>query len=311
MAVAKKPPEENLIKELISEYPNLSDNQPCGWFVYNNDASDFIMHSKYACHALMQTDPPGFDNLITSAPVKTELALRYYDYLARGPFRAYQDKISVEKLDDEYFIRCTELDKWPSNVIYNFCIATRAPFEKDHILDRWKTMTNAGIDENLAFAIAPFRYNGLDKPVKTPAGYPSHFWFDPAASIRNLVDGTFDDTHVSGKSYKDSTATVRPTNCIWGLSTPAERAMVAGKTPIELCDVFSVPLNPPKPKRVRKPKVANPCVEVALNPDDVVVNNPIFPGNNANWNIVVQDGNHIIDFEVNNNWGNNVVQGED
>lgn len=241
--MADNSPEYELISKLLSTYDDLGEEDGVSsWVMFNNDFTQVSEHFNRICHAEMRQASPGYDTLITACPNSDELSIKYIEWLAVGPFRAYQDKISLEQVSPGlYIIRCSDLANWPANVLYNYCIATRVPIEFPKHLVSWKKMLDEGFDPSLAFALAPYRFQGLDEPIKSTGATKEHLWFDFSANTRNIIAGTFDWSHVSGHMFKDHPDECTPTNTIWGVLEPEDRAQMAGKTPRELCEFFGLP----------------------------------------------------------------------
>lgn len=90
-----------------------------------------------------------------------ELCLEYYDWLfnrsgwkqcfrSRSVSKAWKDKVAV--------LTC----KAPANLVQAALIATRNTWEYANVIKRWKKYKDAGINENLAFALAHVTYDDGD-----------------------------------------------------------------------------------------------------------------------------------------------------
>lgn len=250
--------ERELTEQLVKTYPLLSKPDPSSWFVFSDDLAKVEHKFHDICHAQMQYHKPGYyDHLITAVPRDQPLDLAYISWLIDGPFRAFRDRISLESIEvdgqQKYYLRCTKLDTWPANVIYNFCIATRFPIEYAYMLPFWGKLTAAGVNESLAFLVAVrIGYGGdyyEDQGPKFPEGDPwewkltqigcptGHFWFDPTSAWKTLLFGEplvkeFTD------SYKKNPRGSRPTNRIWGTIDRQDGQGLVGKTVKELSDLF-------------------------------------------------------------------------
>lgn len=235
-----------LINELIATYPGLRPGTPSSWILGSN------LYAKQICHAAMSyANPKATDHLITACPKKDDLSLNYIRYLSRGPFRKFAEFIKLEKYStsfagleaakpqdgENYVVRVTDLDKWPANVLSNFCIATRVPIENRQYLNRWKSMLFDDINENLAFLLAPFLFYGnAHSPIQFPKYWDAnHFFFDMPVNFVNYLSGNMD---VSCPSYVENPKRVFPTNVIWGKGDSVQRALISGKTPVELSTIF-------------------------------------------------------------------------
>lgn len=169
------------------------------------------------CHAAMAHHHSSYTDLVTAVPDSSEVALEYLRMLVRGPFRSVSDLIKLDRVGSNYFLHCLRLDKWPANVLMNFCIASRVPIEFKYLLGPWAKRCEAGFDPVLAFLLT-YSY-GADLNNK-PYQYrsfafhkPGHLWFDPASNWSNLLNGVIEKA--SG-SYYDFPQACRPTNVIWG-----------------------------------------------------------------------------------------------
>jgi hypothetical protein len=252
------PRERELTEQLVKTYPQLSKASPCSWFVFTDDLAKAEHHWTAICHAQMQYHKPGcYDQIITSIPMSEPLDLSYITFLIDGPFRAFRDRISLESIEvdgeQKYYVRCTKLDTWPSNVIYNFCIATRVPVEYPYMLPFWDKLSAAGVDETLAWLIAcrisyggnVYDVDGLKLPEGDPWGWklhqihcPSgHFWIDPTSAWKPILFGEPLVKQFS-ENYKKNPRSCRPTNKIWGSIKQTEGQALIGKTVKELSDFF-------------------------------------------------------------------------
>jgi hypothetical protein len=276
----KLPPKElSLIQELIECYPSIKYSNPSAWVVFSYDYKHTILHSGEVCHASMQYhDSNLYDCLVTAVPKKDPLSIKYQEFLINGPFRAYSDKITLEsiklteKSDLEYYIKVTDLDKWPSNVVYNYCIATRVPIEHDELLKPWDKLCEVGVDPTLAFMIVVGNHAwGQKKPLNDlsilqtklmDVGSVSrnHFWYDVTADWNLLLSGEMAEDGVSKLNFKESPATCRPTNRIWGRNP--NRALI-GLTVLELMERFGRPLNVPIADRPKRAPRKSAKVEIA------------------------------------------------
>ena len=257
---------QELAKQLVNTYSKITPSAPSSWVVFSDDERTEDHRWLDICHArLFNMDVGLYDQLMTAVPCDSDLDLSYITYLIDGPFRAFRDRISLETIevqgpagDDQkkYYLHCTKLDTWPANVLYNFCIASRTPIEFDFIVKAWGQLVSAKVDEALAFQVASrlaFRYKGnsyrSDRPV--PLGDPwdwkldvincpmGHFWFDPTANWKNIMDGT-PVLEMFTNNYKDNTEDCTPCNVIWGMSDPETTKKLVGKTVKELSQHFGL-----------------------------------------------------------------------
>lgn len=237
-------PEEKLIYSLVDTYDKLNSETPSSYVIFNDE---FTMVKEFfveVCHADLCSPykvSPGYTTLLTAMPKVDELSNQYINWLIAGPFRSMQDKISIHEYADSYYIKCSRLAEWPANVLYNFCIATRVPIEKPDYLYVWKSLMDHGVDVNLAFALSPYTYAGLNTPIQSPGPVcNNHMWFDSASSIINITKGTFDPNGVSKPSFFAKPTACSPTNVIWGLMDVEEQKLIGGKTPLEINELLGL-----------------------------------------------------------------------
>jgi hypothetical protein len=186
---------------------------------------------------------PGFDHLVTAYPDQSLNAMRYVRMLMHGPFKAFGDLISLKQHKHRTYIQVDDLGKWPANVLFNFCIASRVPVEYPQLLGRWVELVKAGYPEVLAFLLS---YSTDGKPFKVSREFPSrnHFWFDPPAEWTKIMAGTPD---LDAPSFKDSPFAMLPTNQIWGKSDVHYR--LAEMTDGKVAEYFDIKLaEKPKPR---------------------------------------------------------------
>lgn len=237
------------------------------------------MVGRYAdiCHANMRYHSGKlYDQLITGVPRDNPLDLAYITFLIEGPFRSFQDRISLETIEIEgvhkFYLRCTKLDTWPANVIYNFCIATRVPVEFSAILPLWGKMVEAGVNQSLAFLVASRVYKRGEKTLD-PADFSpdpwewkldslycpnsGHFWFDPTSGWEPILLGE-PLINAFTANYKANPAGCTPCNSIWGKVKPTDRDRLSHKTVKQLSDHFGFT------------KSDNPCAEVKISVDEFV-----------------------------------------
>src|ERR1700761_1237354 len=110
-------PEKQFLTKITDRYgPNWVG--PGSFCLWSNDYEIQGVYPFMACHEILASRPPGIDVIVTAVPWSDELSLKYLNWLIGGPFRAYQDKISLEEFKPgKYVIRITETDKWPANVL--------------------------------------------------------------------------------------------------------------------------------------------------------------------------------------------------
>lgn len=253
--------EVKALNELFKTYQTMDRCRPSSWIVYTDDWEKHRSYLHQVCHATMQDhdNNKGHDHLITGVPKSSDLDIRYIQFLIDGPFRAFSDNIALEKLDKNYFLRCTNLSKWPSNVIYNFCVASRVPIEHSSMLEPWKTLLDEGYDPTLAFLVAQCQDPNISsinnmwykKPNAISYRNFNHFWFDPGSNWANIINGEMDPKGVSKGFYKVSPEKCRPCNSIWGTWTQEQRAKINKLTIDELSDFFELPIIKSKEVKVK------------------------------------------------------------
>lgn len=188
-----------------------------------------------------------FDQSVTLVTDPTPIGLRYIKFLTDVVFQPYKQYISLEELDGVYYVRMTDLDKWPANVLFNFCIATRTPLEFPEIIDAWERLLTAGVPETIAFMVAASHKEGPPKgdpwtwklsyyeylgSITLPSG---HFWFDATSDWGLIYHGT--PLAIAGvPSFKEEPSRVRPCNIIWGQMTRETFKVLISKTVKELVD---------------------------------------------------------------------------
>lgn len=270
---------------MFKTYPDLSQPHPSSWFYWTGDKVK--AHNLEICHAQMVYDAAGWDEMVTAVPKNDELSLEYLRMLVRGPFRSMSDLIKLDRVGNNYFLHLLSLDKWPGNVLMNFCIASRIPIEFQFLLSPWAKRCEAGFDPTLAFLLTySYGYNGYTEKQYDGRSFvmhrPGHMWLDPASNWTNILNGMFEGVSKPFKTHpKDS----RPTNCIWGICQ--DYKLLLKMTDDEIAAFYTQPiqiLEPPKPPPAKQPKkkppnpynIAMPHVfhnpgALLVNPGDVVI----------------------------------------
>lgn len=272
------------IEELVKSYPSLSKAVPSSWFTWRDDNGLFNPHYNQICHALMVHDGPGWDGLITAVAKSDAISLDYQRMLIHGPFRGFSDLITLEKFGkDQYYIECSDLDKWPANVLYNYCIATRLPTEFSGYLLHFAKLLEKGYDPTLAFMLSWTKPSSGDR--RRNYSRTEHFWLDSASDWSLLLSGNMSMTKVTKDSFKKRPSGARPCNVIWGHSDDYEKLMFMLDEDVK--DKYFPPVQKVKHTGpvVRKGKYAvdaygnflNPALEVGL-PDEGQVPGPAILG---------------------------------
>lgn len=242
---------EKELKSLFNSYPQLNLSGPSSWVLWSGAKSQsYIQH---ACHARLKYEDKAWDNLITAVPKTDELSLEYLRMLVRGPFRSMSDLIKLDRIKDNYYLHCMSLDKWPANVLMNFCIASRVPIEFAFLLKPWAKRCDAGFDATLAFLLA-YSYGNKDKTKIRGFDIQrsGHMWIDAASNWENILCGEMVGLSESFKSHPHQCT---PTNNIWGRSNDYMKLVKLSDE--EIAEFYSVPIRvvecaPPKSKLKKK-----------------------------------------------------------
>lgn len=160
----------------------------------------------------MRYTPKGYNYLVTAVPKSDHVSLSYLRMLIHGPFKGVSDLIHLVKTKEGYYLQCSDLEKWPSAVLFNFCMASRVPIEFQNQLDGWVDVMDEGYPEVLAFLLS---HSTEGKKFKAYRSYPEHghHWFDPSSDWRRIIEGRPD---LSGLNYGNYPTSVTPSNSIWG-----------------------------------------------------------------------------------------------
>lgn len=246
-------PLKTLLPNMFSWYSKLDEATPSSWFVWTDkEARSYDLE---ICHNNLYYDVGGWDNLVTAVPKSDELSLEYLRMLIRGPFKSISDLIRLDRCGNNYYLHLLSLDKWPANVLMNFCIASRVPIEFDYLLSPWAQRCEKGFEPTLAWLLT-YSY-GVKQGTHEQFDYrafemarPGHLWLDPASSWTNILSGTF--TKVS-KSFKTHPHESRPTNVIWGHSSDYED--LVKMTDEQIAEFYSKPIQVLEAPSKPEPKV--------------------------------------------------------
>jgi hypothetical protein len=273
---------EKYLPQLFDTYPNISFYDPddfkkkkiSSWFVWTKDGK-IKTHFNKVCHADMHYyASTGWDELITAVPKSDDLSLEYLRMIIRGPFKSMSHLIKLDKVDNNYYLHCMSLDKWPANVLFNFCIASRVPIEFSGLLKPWAKRCEEGYDPVLAYLLT-YSYGYPQKTTRSfHFGRPGHLWFDPGSDWQNILNGTFQNV---SDSYKTSPSDCCPSNIIWGYNKDSvkfqsmsdEQIAEFYKKPIQVLE----PLPPPEPPKKKKQLGLGYQINWDLNPALQQVNN--------------------------------------
>lgn len=224
------------LPSFFKTYDTLNDVRPSSWIVWKDEDEKSVLFAKEACHANM-TESVGFDNLITAMPNSDPISIAYQKMLLNGPFQAVSDMINIGYIPNKYYIHCTDLEKWPSNLLFNYCIATRVPIEHAELLPLWSELTLKGYDPTLAFLLSYTTRGSVDNSRSFPNLV--HFWFDSASDWRRILKG--DPTRLS-RMYKTNPSDCTPCNVLWGKSQDYQEIM--GLSDEEVSKFFDLPIEP-------------------------------------------------------------------
>lgn len=195
---------DKYLPELFNSYCSIDNNTPSSWVVWTEDCLDIHLKTLRVCHSDMVDLDSGFDHLITAMPNKKPIDVAYQRMLISGPFKGWSDLISIESIDGQYFIHCSDLDKWPANVLYNYCIATRVPIEHRILLFEWDRLVKSGVGPTMAFLLS-YLHNVEE--------IGEHLWFDTTSDWLSILRG---EVCSSSDSFKIDPSGCTPCNIIWG-----------------------------------------------------------------------------------------------
>lgn len=269
---------ENL-PSLFETYKTASKITPSSWFVWD----DKNVHRYYnnVCHAALAFDTrtyepfTGLTDLVTCVPQSDNTSVAYQKMLIHGPFRSLSDVISLECENGNYYIHCQDLSRWPSNVLMNYCIATRIPTEYPQYLKMWYELCKDGYNPTLAFLLSYSTEGKWNNARSFPIA--NHFWLDPASDWKRIINGDMTAT-TEGSFFKSSSGTI-PCNVIWGKSQ--DYVKIRKMLNEDISKYFGLPIVPQvAPKLIEKVYLQAPvfqpnmiignnhAVEIVINPVD-------------------------------------------
>lgn len=281
--------EKKALDDLFKLYRLFSRSILTAFILYKDDWSEHWIVGPNACHSSLNratvrggaAEPNKWDHLITAMPKHDVIDMRYYDWLILGPFKAFSDLIQLDHVGDNWFIRCKHLDKWPANVLYNFCIASRVPIENRRTMDAWELFLSAGVDPSVAYIAAAeffktsYAYDkhehgtsDLKKTIGDPWSYKitgepynfDHAWFGNTVDYMTVLKGEMLVDKFS-KPYRSNPTDCKPCNVIWGKRTPTDKSVV-GKTVEEISLALGLPGKPqPKSRRKSKKSIADMAID--------------------------------------------------
>jgi hypothetical protein len=270
------------LNKLFETYEKIDSNFPSSWFLFNNEGK-FQLSSRVACHSALTYDGAiEWDDLVTAVPYSNEIDIAYIRMLMHGPFKAYSDLISLNKQGDNYYLHLTDLDKFPANVMYNFCVASRIPIEHKQLLEPWFKGVQLGYDPTLSFLLS---YSTNGKPFRLKRNFngdenqTNHFWFYKHADWKRILTG---DMQRVSPPYKQAPDTCRPTNHIWGTARYHEE--FANLEAEKISELLGLPIQPPAADPVpppilikKKPFHPNNYAQIQAAMEQIIQNQAVAP----------------------------------
>lgn len=249
---------QELLPSFFELYPRMGPSNPSSWIVWSNDKVKYAFMD--ICHADMVYYSSGWKNLITAIPNDDDISLAYQRMLINGPFRGFSDLIHLEKdeTSGKYFAMCSDLDRWPANVLFNYCIATRFPLEKPGLTKDFGKLLEKGYDPTLSALLAWSAhyptYAWMPKREKGERGFYTwgHYWHDSNADWRRILSG---DMTLMSVSYRENPRQCCPSNVIWGESE--DHRILRFMSDEEIANHFDmkpVVVKPPKKKKAKAPQ---------------------------------------------------------
>jgi len=225
-------------RRVTQTYPKLKPNRSptppytagqacCSYVLFNDDQSVYKEYLEARCHDRVKYHIGAFTRVVTSFPKSGPIDLAYLKMLCSGPFNQISDKVTLVYDESQVFIHITDANLIPSQLLYNFLIATRTPLEHSHFyFKNWYKMARRGIDPCLAFILSTHildtSNSDPDKWVfKGLKGDWHHFWMDANSNWLNVI---------CGKADFNPRARCVPCNSIWGEATSAIIGRLTGKT---------------------------------------------------------------------------------
>lgn len=210
---------EEQIKNIVKSYKGLDTSNCCSFAAVSDDGKIQSTHILHVCHAPLVYIGLGlYDQIITSYPVADKIDLDFFEFMKTQLYRKWSDHFLLEQTEEgKYYIRISNLSKIPANVVFNFCICSRAIVEvKDHVVT-WSKLVAQGLHPIFAFALCRASYidaEDLDGPVYSCTWMSGHWPCDHTLDLKTFLSGP---SRLS-KNFKDSPESCTPTNNIWGNS---------------------------------------------------------------------------------------------
>lgn len=228
-------PSPDLLDKLVGSYPDLDPANPSSYILISTDRRKAKPHLAEICAASLRSqDQKLYDEMLLACPKRDEQSLAYINWLINHPFKQFKDIITLNQHGVrqaegdaeacfEYYIHVLDLDKFPANAFYNFCIATRAPIEFEATLNMWSKLIGLGLTPGLANIIAglaavkldDYRYvePSLDTNLEMVGPqHIGHWWLNSSSSWEQVLAGNMTGLTESYKAGGQCT----PAADIWG-----------------------------------------------------------------------------------------------
>lgn len=175
------------------------------------------------CHAELQYSVIGnkCDQIITSYPVKRDLEIRFFNFMADILYQSWGQYFHLEyRTDGQPYIRISDLDKIPAKIVMNFCICSRIPMEFSRYLTSWGELVDQGLHPSFALATCRLGTTNLDRVIYNTGRQDADHWpLWPGVSLKRLLITGPDFRNYSAASFKSKPSLCCPTNTIWGETT--------------------------------------------------------------------------------------------
>lgn len=234
---------QEVIQELINTYPQICGYYPTAYVIQDFDGLKVGKCLLEVCHANLKYHITGvFDELITAVPRTEPHELGYVQALIDGPFQKWKDLIELVQLTTgQYYLHIKDLNQIPSKVVYNFCIASRAPIEFPAIVSRWDDLIKGDIHPSVALCVSARElFNNKMASLLAPAH--GHWWFQANHDWRTIIQGNpkkLDDC----PSFSEKPYSSAPADIIWGMGDRTELKDYLKLTVDELDKKFREELN--------------------------------------------------------------------
>lgn len=211
---------EEAVQALVNSYPELCGTDPTSYVIQDFDGVKVKHRLVEVCHADLKYHELGvFDELITACPRQEDHEIAYIRALINGPFQKWKDVIElVQTASGYYYLHIKDLSQVPARVVFNFCIASRAPIEFKGILDRFKDLIGGGIHPSVALAVSgrSLLHNRMENLLTPSSG---HWWYQSNHDWAALVGGNPQNLD-NCPSFKDNPTASAPADIIWGKGDP-------------------------------------------------------------------------------------------